>query len=175
MNKKPFKRDRNTRSDNPFDLRARSCANLTRDVSRLALAGAVIVAVGAGGGLPVRAQSNQDFISGTVLNLSDGKPEAGVWVIAETEALPTPFRKIVVTNDSGKFVLPDLPSAGYHVWVRGYGLKDSAPVDAAPGADLRLQASSAASSQDAASVYPAQYWFSLYQPPSPEELPDTIV
>jgi hypothetical protein len=175
MNKKPFKRDRNTRSAHFFDLWARFRTHLTGDASRLALASAAIVAVGAGGGSPVRAQSDQSFISGTVLNLSDGKPEAGVWVIAETEALPTPFRKIVVTDDSGKFVLPDLPIARYHVWVRGYGLKDSAPVDAAPGADLRLPASSAANSQDAASVYPAQYWFSLYQPPSPEELPNTIV
>src|ERR1700746_3803041 len=103
MNEKPFKRDRNIRSDNSLELWTRFRTNLIGDVSRLAVAGAVIVAVGAGGGLPVRAKSNQNFISGTVLNLSDGKPEAGIWVIAETEALPTPFRKIVVTNDSGKF------------------------------------------------------------------------
>src|SRR4051794_582650 len=53
-------------------------------------------------------------------------PEAGVWVIAETTELPTTLRKIVVTDDRGRFVLPDLPNATYRVWVRGYGLIDSA-------------------------------------------------
>ena len=46
-------------------------------------------------------------------------PEAGVWVIAETSDLPTKFRKIVVTNDEGKFVLPELPTANYKVWGAG--------------------------------------------------------
>ena len=52
-------------------------------------------------------------------------PEAGVWVIAETKDLPTNFIKIVVTDDQGRFMLPELPSASYSVWVRGYGLADS--------------------------------------------------
>ena len=55
-------------------------------------------------------------------------PEAGVWVIAETRDLPTKFRKIVVTDDAGRYMLPDLPKATYNVWVRGYGLVDSMPV-----------------------------------------------
>ena len=52
-------------------------------------------------------------------------PEAGVWVIAETTGLPTAFAKIVVTDDQGRYVIPDLPQANYDVWVRGYGLVDS--------------------------------------------------
>ena len=63
---------------------------------------------------------------------SDAGPEAGVWVVAETRDLPTTFRKIVVTGDDGRFLLPELPGASYSVWVRGYGLLDSAPVTAAP-------------------------------------------
>ena len=62
---------------------------------------------------------------GGVVTSSKG-PEAGVWVIAETSDLPTKFRKIVVTDDAGRFVVPDLPKANYKVWVRGYGLVDSA-------------------------------------------------
>src|SRR5262245_66194958 len=65
-------------------------------------------------------------------------PEAGVWVIAETKELGTGFRKIVVTNDQGKYVVPDLPKATYSVWVRGYGLVDSAKVSAKPGQVLNL-------------------------------------
>ena len=51
-------------------------------------------------------------------------PEAGVWVIAETTDLPTKYAKIVVTDDQGRYLLPDLPTANYNVWVRGYGLVD---------------------------------------------------
>jgi len=64
--------------------------------------------------------------------------EAGVWVIAETKDLPTKFRKIVVTDDHGRFVIPDLPKANYSVWVRGYGLIDSQPVASSPGKTLAL-------------------------------------
>src|SRR5215471_1332476 len=53
-------------------------------------------------------------------------PEAGVWVIAETSDLPTKFARIVVTDDQGRYVVPDLPKAKYSVWARGYGLVDSA-------------------------------------------------
>ena len=38
-------------------------------------------------------------------------PEAGVWVIAETSDLPTRFTRIVVTDDHGRYLLPDLPVA----------------------------------------------------------------
>ena len=52
-------------------------------------------------------------------------PEAGVWVIAETRELPVRYIKSVVTDDRGRFVVPDLPPATYTVWARGYGLVDS--------------------------------------------------
>ncbi len=59
-------------------------------------------------------------------------PEAGVWVVAETNDLPTKFVKIVVTDDQGRYLLPDLPNATYDVWVRGYGLVDSPRVKTTP-------------------------------------------
>lgn len=43
------------------------------------------------------------------MNRDGGKAEAGVWVIAETKSLSTPYLKTVVTNDAGRFVVPDLP------------------------------------------------------------------
>src|SRR5439155_18004139 len=69
-----------------------------------------------------------DDIGGVVTSAKG--PEAGVWVIAETSDLPTKFARIVVTDDQGRYVLPDLPRASYQVFVRGYGLVDSAPVPA---------------------------------------------
>src|SRR6059036_3006536 len=67
-------------------------------------------------------------------------PEAGVWVIAETTELPTRFVRIVVTDDRGRYVVPDLPKATYRVWVRGYGLVDSPKVQGVPGRMLNLDA-----------------------------------
>src|SRR5512145_513302 len=67
-------------------------------------------------------------------------PEAGVWVIAETADLPTTFARIVVTDDRGRYLLPDLPRASYSVWVRGYGLTDSPKVVSGPGKTLNLTA-----------------------------------
>jgi len=63
-----------------------------------------------------------DDIGGLVT--SSKGPEAGVWVIAETTDLPTKFARIVVTDDQGRYVLPDLPRANYQVFVRGYKLVD---------------------------------------------------
>ena len=45
-----------------------------------------------------------DGISGVVSGPKG--PEAGVWVIAETEDTPTRFIKIVVTDDSGRYLIP---------------------------------------------------------------------
>ena len=98
-------------------------------------------------------------------------PEAGVWVIAETTDLPTKFAKIVVTDDSGRYVLPDLPKANYNVWVRGYGLVDSPRVQAAPGRLLNLTATQAPSEAAAAQYYPPIYWFSMLRVPAASEFP----
>src|SRR5882762_3143365 len=88
-------------------------------------------------------------------------PEAGAWVIAETTDLPTKFAKIVVTDDSGRFMIPDMPKAKYKVWVRGYGLVDSPKVDGEPGQTLNLRAVPAPSAAAAAEYYPAIYWYSM--------------
>ena len=100
-------------------------------------------------------------------------PEAGVWVIAETDDLETHFIKIVVTDDDGRFLLPELPAAGYRVWVRGYGLQASTAVEAEPGADLTLRAAAPATPQAAAAIYPANYWYSLVEVPAASEFPGT--
>src|SRR5262245_25541837 len=85
-------------------------------------------------------------IGGTVT--SSKGPEAGVWVIAETKDLPTKYVKIVVTDDRGRYLIPDLPKASYKVWVRGYGLVDSQPVSSVPGKTLNLKAAVAANPHD---------------------------
>ena len=110
-------------------------------------------------------------ISGAVTSANGA--EAGVWVIAETTDLPTKFIKSVVTTDGGRFLVPELPEATYKVWVRGYGLLDSAGVTARPGDTLDLEATVASTPADAARVYPANYWYSLIEPPAPDEFPGT--
>jgi hypothetical protein len=102
---------------------------------------------------------------------SPSGPEPGVWVIAETSDLPTKFRKIVVTDDRGRFLVPDLPMGNYKVWVRGYGLVDSAPIVSVPGKTLALKAIPAPDARAAAQIYPANYWYSLLQVPSASEFP----
>ena len=100
-------------------------------------------------------------------------PEAGVWVIAETRETPTRLIKIAVTDDRGRYVIPDLPKATYDVWARGYGLVDSTKVKAAPGKAVNLTAAAAPGTRAAAEYYPAQYWFSLLQVPPPRDFPGT--
>src|SRR5436190_21132504 len=98
-------------------------------------------------------------------------PEAGVWVIAETTELPTRFARIVVTDDRGRYLLPDLPKATYSVWVRGYGLVDSPKTKAQPGKNLNLTAVPAPDPRAAAEYYPAGYWLSLLKVPEKNEFP----
>jgi hypothetical protein len=100
-------------------------------------------------------------------------PEAGVWVIAETNDLPTRMVKIVVTDDQGRYVMPDLPKANYTVWVRGYGLVDSAKVQTSPGKILNLTAVPAPNDAAAAEYYPPIYWLSMAKMPDQSEFPGT--
>ena len=102
-------------------------------------------------------------IGGTVVGAAG--PEAGVWVIAETTELPTRFARIVVTDDSGRYLIPDLPSANYSVWVRGYGLVDSARLTAKPGQHLDHTAVPAPNEAAAAHYYPAIYWYAMLKIP----------
>jgi hypothetical protein len=112
---------------------------------------------------------DNDDLGGVVTGASG--PEAGVWVIAETSDLPTKFVKIVVTDDRGRYVVPDLPRANYNVWVRGYGLVDSPKVQSAPGKTLNLKAVPAPNPRAAAEYYPAGFWFSLIRVPEKSEFP----
>ena len=92
-------------------------------------------------------------------------PEAGVWVIAETTDLPTRFARIVVTDDQGRYLIPDLPAANYSVWVRGYGLVDSPKMRANPGMTLNHAAIIAPNDAAAAHYYPAAYWYAMLKIP----------
>ena len=135
----------------------------------IAVAGAVAAFAGVTAAQSVAA--GEASIAGVVRS-ADG-PEAGVWVIAETNDLETGFRKIVVTGDDGLFVIPELATATYDVWVRGYGLADSEPRSARPGDRLELSVSLAATPREAAAVYPANYWYSLIEVPPAADFPGT--
>jgi len=100
-----------------------------------------------------------------------GGPEAGVWVIAETTDLPTRYIKSVVTDDQGRYLIPDLPRASYQVWVRGYGLVDSAKVRSEPGKVVNFTATAAPNAKAAAEVYPSIYWYSMLKVPPKHEFP----
>ncbi|MGA2719096.1 MAG: carboxypeptidase-like regulatory domain-containing protein [Candidatus Acidiferrales bacterium] len=110
---------------------------------------------------------------GGVVSSSQG-PEAGVWVVAETADLGTTFRKIVVTNDHGQYLIPDLPKATYKIWVLGYGLVSSEPVTSMPGRTMDLTAVIAPSARAAADYYPADYWASLLNIPPKSAFPMTV-
>ncbi|PYV01965.1 MAG: hypothetical protein DMG10_16075 [Acidobacteria bacterium] len=137
---------------------------------------ALVMAVSTSGTLASQATGeairiDSDDIGGVVTGPKG--PEAGVWVIAETTGLPTKFVKIVVTDDRGRYVIPDLPKAKYTLWVRGYGLIDSPKVQAAPGKAVNLTAVVAPSPLAAAEYYPAGYWFSLIKAPDKSAFPGT--
>ena len=151
---------------------------------RRVLASSVVVALGIGGLLVsgqarLSAQPSTDpairigaaDLGGVVT--SPTGPEAGVWVIAETTDLQTRFAKIVVTDERGRYVLPDLPKASYSVWVRGYGLVDSPKVRTAPGKILNLNAVGAPNPAAAAEYYPAIYWYSMLKIPDTSSFPGT--
>ena len=110
---------------------------------------------------------DNDDLGGVVTSAKG--PEAGVWVIAETRDLPTRFAKMVVTDDQGRYVVPDLPQATFDVWVRGYGLVDSPKVKATPGKIVNLTAVIAPNDTAAAQFYPAIYWYSMLKIPDASE------
>ena len=114
---------------------------------------------------------DKDDIGGVVTGAQG--PEAGVWVIAETRGTPTRLIKSVVTDDQGRYVVPDLPAVEFDVWVRGYGLVDSPKVKATPGTIVNLKAVPAPSPRAAAEYYPALYWISLLQVPPKSDFPGT--
>ena len=138
-------------------------------IAGLLLVGQVRLSAQQTGGPPVRIGTAD--LGGVVTSVSG--PEAGVWVIAETADLPTRFIKIVVTDDQGRYVMPDLPKANYNVWVRGYGLVDSAKVQSPPGQIVNLQAVVAPNPGAAAEYYPAIYWYSMLKVPDKSEFPGT--
>jgi len=143
-------------------------------VLRLLLAAALAVFAGwaaeiAGQAPAADVTVDRDDIGGVVRGAAG--PEAGVWVIAETTDLPTKFAKIVVTDDRGRYLVPDLPPATYSLWVRGYGLVDSPRVAGKPGQIVPLTATPAPTPAQAAAYYPAMYWFALMRVPQKNEFP----
>ena len=150
--------------------------------SRLLHSGATVVALAlvlltgaprpeAQPGSPPAVQIDADDIGGVVTGKHG--PEAGVWVIAQTTELGTRFAKMAVTDDHGRYVIPDLPPATYAVWVRGYGLVDSPKVTSARGRIVNLTAVPAPSAKAAAEYYPAIYWFSMLKIPDRSLFPGT--
>jgi hypothetical protein len=123
-----------------------------------------------GQAVPAPAIDNDDI--GGVVTGAQG-PEVGVWVIAETRSTPTHLIRSVVTDDRGRFVVPDLPAGDYDVWVRGYGLVDSPKTKTTPGKTLNLKAIPAPDKKAAAQYFPAQYWFALLQMPPKSDFPGT--
>src|SRR5438270_527307 len=134
------------------------------------LLGAVVLAMAQQRAAVEVAIGNSDI--GGVVTSANG-PEAGVWVVAETADLPTKFAKMVVTDEQGRYVIPELPKANYNVWVRGYGLVDSPKVKATPGAHLNLTAVPAPTAAAAAEYYPGVYWYSMLQIPDKSQFPGT--
>jgi hypothetical protein len=117
----------------------------------------------------VKIKSND--IGGVVA--SSKGPEAGVWVIAETTSLPTRYIKEVVTDDRGRYLIPDLPKGKYTVWARGYGLVDSPKTETEPGKLINLTPTISPDAKTAAQLYPAEYWYALLKVPEKNEFPGT--
>jgi hypothetical protein len=127
------------------------------------MAGEAALAPGTQAQQPQSVSIDTDDIGGIVTGPNG--PEPGVWVIAETTDLPTRYTKSVVTDDQGRYVIPDLPVANYQVFVRGYGLIDSPRVRAKPGQVLNHTAVPAPSERAAAHYYPAIYWYTMMKIP----------
>jgi hypothetical protein len=137
-------------------------ARLYLTVAAIGIA-ALLAAAPAQLGAQTAVAIDNDDIGGVVTGANG--PEAGVWVIAETTDLPTRYIKSVVTDDQGRYVIPDLPTANYEVWVRGYGLVDSARMRAKPGQIVNHAAVAAPNERAAAHYYPAIYWYAMMKIP----------
>src|SRR3984893_16540699 len=149
-----------------------------KTLSNLGVAGALTLILGSNLGTASAQQTpaetpriNEHAIGGVVTGAQG--PEAGVWVIADTSGLRTKFAKIAVTDERGRYVIPDLPAATYDVWVRGYGLVDSPKLQSAPGKILDLKANPAADAKAAAQYYTPIYWSSLLAAPPAGDFPGT--
>jgi hypothetical protein len=144
-------------------------------IRALAIASAIAAFVALGAAAPPSASSAPAFGPDDIAGVVTGPrgPEAGVWVIAETNDLPTKFVRIVVTDDQGRYLIPDLPKATYSIWVRGYGLVDSPKLRSGIGATLALKAVPAPDARAAAAYYPAGHWLSLLQVPDKSQFPGT--
>ena len=154
-------------------MRTARLANSLAAVAAICIAGYWIASLGAQQDSQIKIKSND--IGGVV---ASGKgPEAGVWVIAETTSLPTRYIKEVVTDDRGRYLVPDLPAlpqgGKYTVWARGYGLVDSPKVDTEPGKLVNLKPTVAPDAKTAAQLYPAEYWYALLKVPEKNEFPGT--
>jgi hypothetical protein len=135
----------------------------THMVRAIGVAAVLMCCVAGAPAAAVQPRLAADEIGGNVR--SPRGAEAGVWVIAETHDFQTRFAKIVVTDEAGRYLIPELPRAKYRVWVRGYGLSDSAAVDATPGIHLDLAAVVAPDAAAAAKIYPAAYWYAMMKIP----------
>jgi hypothetical protein len=124
------------------------------------------LALGTAAALAQEVAIDSDDIGGVVTGPNG--PEAGVWVIAETTDLPTKFARSVVTDEEGRYVIPDLPVANYKVWVRGYGLVDSPKLHGVPGRTLDHIAVLAPDEKSAAHYFPAIYWYAMLEIPGEE-------
>ena len=141
------------------------CPHVLHRCSRLS---AALFAAAGAQQQPASVAIDPDDIGGVVRGPSG--PEAGVWVIAETRDLPVRYIKSVVTDDQGRFVVPDLPKARYSVWARGYGLVDSDKTTSEPGQTVNITAKAAPDEKAAAHYYPAIYWYSMLHIPTEAEL-----
>ena len=129
---------------------------MDRLISRCLTAGAITFAgftlqTGINPAIAQNVAIDKNDIGGVVTGANG--PEAGVWVMAETKDLGTRYIKSVVTDDQGRYVLPDLPNANYEIWVRGYGLVDSPKLRSGPGRILNLTAVTAPNEATAAQYY----------------------
>jgi hypothetical protein len=108
---------------------------LVLGVTLAALVGTLYAGLSAGPGMAAPRIDDNDI--GGVVTGENGS-EAGAWVIAEATDLPTRYLRIVVTDQRGRYVLPDLPAATYDVWVSRRNTVESRRVQTRPGKHVNL-------------------------------------